>query len=112
MNNFQFICVLNSLQKTIWFNIGSVDSLERNLENAQLDMNIDPSNYVNVIYKNQFEPENLSGLIPTLIIVGAFLFMMRKSASMMGGKGGGLFGRVMQSTAKLINPSEIQVRFK
>lgn len=100
------------LQKTIWFNIGSVDSLERNLENVQLDLNIDPNNHVNVIYRNQFEVENLAGFIPTLLIIGTFIYMMRKSASMMGGKGGGLFGGVMQSTAKLINPSEIQVRFK
>lgn len=57
-------------QKTTWFNIGSVDSLERNLENVQLDLNIDPSNHVNVIYRNQFEPESLSGLIPTLLIIG------------------------------------------
>jgi len=42
--------------------------------------------------------------------------MMRRSSEMMGGrggrKGGGLFGGVMQSTAKLINPNEIGVRFK
>ncbi|XP_031641173.1 AFG3-like protein spg-7 [Contarinia nasturtii] len=98
--------------KTCWFNIGSVDSLERNLENVQLDLNIDPNNYVNVLYKNQFEMESLSGLIPTLLIIGSFLYMMRKSSSLMGGKGGGLFGGVMQSTAKLVNPSEISVRFK
>lgn len=100
------------LQKTLWFNIGSVDSLERNLENVQLDHNIDPSNFVNVIYKNQLEPDSLSGFIPTLLIIGVFIYMMRKSASMMSGKGGGLFGGVMQSTAKLVNPSEIKVRFK
>lgn len=40
---------------------------------------------------------------------------MRRSASFMGGKGGkrgGLFGGVMESTAKLINSNEIGVRFK
>lgn len=41
---------------------------------------------------------------------------MRRSAEMMGGrpgrKGGGLFGGVMESTAKLINSSDIGVRFK
>lgn len=96
----------------MWFNIGSVDSLERNLENMQLDMNIDPSHHVNVIYKNQIEAENFSGMIPTLLIIAVFIYMMRKSASMLSGKGGGLFGGVNQSTAKLINPSEIRVRFK
>jgi len=29
-----------------------------------------------------------------------------------GRRGGGLFGGVMESTAKLINPSEIKVQFK
>lgn len=41
--------------------------------------------------------------------------MMRRSAEMMGGrgrKGGGIFGGVMESTAKLINSSDIGVRFK
>ena len=39
---------------------------------------------------------------------------MRKSAAAFGrgGKRGGLFGGVMDSTAKLINPSEIGVQFK
>lgn len=82
------------------------------MENTQLDLNIDPSQHVNVIYRNQFEAENLSGLIPTILIIGTFIYMMRKSASMISGKGGGLFGGVNQSTAKLINPSDIQVRFR
>lgn len=46
---------------------------------------------------------------------GFVIYMMRRSAEMMGGrgrKGGGLFGGVMESTAKLINSSDIGVRFK
>ena len=42
--------------------------------------------------------------------------MMRRSAEMMGGRGGrrggGLFGGVMESTAKFINSADIEVRFK
>lgn len=100
------------LQRTIWFNIGSVDSLERNLENAQLDMGIEPANFVSVYYKNEFEPEHLSGVVPTLLIIGFTVYMFRKGASSLGGKGGGGFFGVGQSTAKLVNPSEIDVRFK
>lgn len=99
----------------LWFNIGSVDSFERNLENAQTDLNIEPVNFIPVIYKTEIEAASLGGLLPTLLIIGFLIFMMRRSADMMGGgkgrKGGGLFGGVMQSTAKLINPSEIGVRF-
>lgn len=100
----------------LWFNIGSVDSFERNLENAQADQGIEPVNYVPVIYKTEVEASSLTGLLPTLLIIGFLVFMMRRSAEMMGGrggrKGGGLFGGVMQSTAKLINSNEIEVRFK
>lgn len=101
----------------LWFNIGSVDSFERNLENAQADLNIEPVNFIPVIYKTEIEAASLSGLIPTILIIGFLIYMMRKSAGMMGGgsggrKGGGLFGGVMQSTAKLINPNEIGVRFR
>ncbi|GAB0099842.1 AFG3-like protein 2 [Sergentomyia squamirostris] len=100
----------------LWFNIGSVDSFERNLEHAQDDMGVEPVNYVPVIYRSEIEAASLTGLLPTLLIIGFLLFMMRRSAQMMGGpggrKGGGLFGGVMQSTAKLINSNEIEVRFK
>ncbi|XP_059612543.1 AFG3-like protein 2 isoform X2 [Phlebotomus argentipes] len=100
----------------LWFNIGSVDSFERNLEHAQDDLGVEPVNYVPVIYRSELEAASLTGLLPTLLIIGFLLFMMRRSAQMMGGpggrKGGGLFGGVMQSTAKLINSNEIEVRFK
>ncbi|KAF5286736.1 hypothetical protein FQR65_LT12469 [Abscondita terminalis] len=100
----------------LWFNIGSVDSFERNLENAQMEMNIEPPNFVPVIYKTELEASSFSGILPTLLIIGFLIFMMRRSAEMMGGrkgrKGGGLFGGVMESTAKLINSNEIGVGFK
>ena len=35
------------------FNIGSVDSFERNLEIAQKDLGIDPVNYVPVTYVSE-----------------------------------------------------------
>ena len=39
-----------------WFTIGSVEALERNLESVQMDMDVEPSNYVPVIYKTETEP--------------------------------------------------------
>ncbi|XP_034656543.1 AFG3-like protein 2 isoform X1 [Drosophila subobscura] len=100
----------------LWFNIGSVDSFERNLETAQTEQGTESINFVPVIYRNEVEASSLTGLLPTLLIIGFLVYMMRKSADMMGGargrKGGGLFGGVMQSTAKLTNPTEIGVGFK
>ncbi len=132
---FYFLC-----QGTLWFNIGSVDSFERNLENVQMEMSIDAPNWVPVVYKTEIEPSNLSSFVPTILIIGEntiyihcrlffymsyslilhalgfLLYMMRRSAEMMGArsgrKGGGLFGGVMESTAKLINSSDIDVKFK
>jgi AFG3 family protein len=51
---------------------------------------------------------------------GFLIFMLKRSSEMMGGgaagrgkgRGGGLFGGVMESTAKLINPTDIKVQFK
>ncbi|CAH4034794.1 AFG3-like protein 2 [Pieris brassicae] len=101
--------------KVIWFAIGSVDSFERNLENAQGEMNVEPQNFLPVIYRTEVEASSLTGMLPTLLIIGFLIYMMRRSADMMGRggrKGGGLFGGVMESTAKLINPSDIGVKFQ
>ncbi|XP_049886016.1 AFG3-like protein 2 [Pectinophora gossypiella] len=100
--------------KVIWFAIGSVDSFERNLENAQIEMSVDPPNFVPVIYKTEVETASLTGMLPTLLIIGFLIYMMRRSADMMGRgrKGGGFFGGVMESTAKLINPTDIGVKFR
>lgn len=100
---------------SLWFNIGSADTFERNLENAQLEMNIEPQNHIPVVYKSEIEPSHVVGYLPTLALIGFLLYGLSRSAQMMGGKGGGkggLFGGVMQSTAKLINSKDIGVRFK
>lgn len=98
----------------LWFNIGSVDSFERNLENIQLEMNIEPANHVPVVYKTEFESKSILSFLPTLLLIGVPLYFMMRSSGMKGfmGKGpGGIFG-VGQSTAKLINPSDIGVSFR
>jgi len=101
---------------TLWFSIGSVDAFERNVDTAQLEAGIEPTNFVPVVYKNEFEASSITSFLPTLLIIGFLIYMMRRSSQMMGGaggkKGGGLFGGVMESTAKMVNPSEIGVQFK
>lgn len=93
-----------------------MDSFERNLENAQMDAGVEGSNFIPVIYKTEIEAASLTGILPTILIIGFLLYMMRRSAEMMGGarggKRGGIFGSVMESTAKLINSADIGIRFK
>lgn len=100
---------------TLWFSIGSVDAFERNVETAQLEAGIEPSNFIPVVYKNELEAATFTSFLPTLLIIGFLIFMMRRSAQMMGGsggrRGGGLFGGVMESTAKMVNPTDIGVKF-
>lgn len=106
----------SAAMKTLWFYIGSVELFERNMENAQAEMNVEPVNYCPVVYKQEIELTSILSLLPTILIIGSMVYMMRKGGSMMmgggGRRGGGLFGGVMESTAKLINPSEIGVKFR
>ena len=51
--------------------------------------------------------------LPTILIIGLILWSMRRASNVMGGsrKGGGIFG-MGESTAKLINPKDIAVKFR
>ena len=75
------------------------------------------------MYKTQLEMSNVISAIPTLLILGFLFWSFRRAGSMMGGigggapgkagkRGGGMFGGMSESTAKLIDASEINVAFK
>lgn len=51
-------CCYNKLffffsQSYVWFNIGSVDTFERNLEAAHYELGLEPSNRVAVVYRSK-----------------------------------------------------------
>lgn len=104
----------------LWFNIGSVESFERSLENAQVEMNIEPANFVTVVYKTETEMANMIySALNILLPLAVIIWLFRRSANMfqgMGGRGGsrggpgGIFG-FGQSTAKIIK-EDIGVKFK
>lgn len=110
----------NSEPYTLWFSIGSVDTFERNLENTQLDFQIEPANFIPVVYKQEMEASSIMGALPTLLLIG-FLFWSTRGMSRMirgggpGGRGGGgpggMFG-FSNSTAKMVNADDIKVTFK
>lgn len=97
----------------VWFNIGSVDTFERNLEAAHYELGLEPSNRVAVVYRSKSDGSFIKSIIPTLLLIGFLLFTLRR-ASMGGpgggGKGRGLFG-MSESPAKMMKDS-IDVKFK
>ena len=60
----------SSSEETLWFNIGSSDTFERNLENAQLEFNIEPQNHIPVVYKNEIEAGHIISALPTILTIG------------------------------------------
>jgi AFG3 family protein len=69
------------------FRIGSVDSFERQLEDAQIDLGIRPRDFVFV--RHTTETERFGGLVsilPTLFIIGIYIMIAR---TMFGGGGAG-----------------------
>jgi len=104
-----------------WFTIGSVETFERNLHNSQVELGIDTGRQVPVYFKSEMESSQIFSALPTLLLLGFLVWSSRRMGSMMGGMGGkggrggmggGMFGGMMQSTAKVVNPSEINVAFK
>ncbi|KAL3065389.1 hypothetical protein OYC64_015542 [Pagothenia borchgrevinki] len=96
----------------LWFNIGSVESFEHNLETAQQEMGFD-SQRVPVIYSSENDGTLLLNVLPTLLLVSLLVFAMRKGpmAGGRGGKGQGDPFSMSQSKAKIITDN-IKVRFK
>ncbi|XP_022062299.2 AFG3-like protein 1 [Acanthochromis polyacanthus] len=95
----------------VWFNIGSVDTFERNLETAHMDMGLEPSHRPAVIYSSESDGSFLMSMIPTLLLIGFLLFTLRRGP-IGGGAGGGRGPFSMsESTAKMMKDN-IEVKFK
>ncbi|XP_056097009.1 AFG3-like protein 1 [Rhinichthys klamathensis goyatoka] len=96
----------------VWFNIGSVDTFERNLEAAHYELGLEPSHRAAVIYTSESDGSFLMSFIPTLLLIGFLLFTLRRGP-MGGGMGGGRGGpfSMSESTAKMMKDS-IDIKFK
>uniref|UniRef100_A0A8C9WHS7 AFG3-like AAA ATPase 1 n=1 Tax=Scleropages formosus TaxID=113540 RepID=A0A8C9WHS7_SCLFO len=115
--NKQYVRVIllsgaNTSGSYVWFNIGSVDTFERNLEAAQQEMGMEPSHRVAVVYSTESDGSFLMSMIPTLLLIGFLLFTLRQGpmAGGRGGRGGGLFS-MSETTAKMMKDN-IDVKFK
>ncbi|XP_067404124.1 mitochondrial inner membrane m-AAA protease component AFG3L2 [Emydura macquarii macquarii] len=97
----------------VWFNIGSVDTFERNLETAQQELGVEVENRLPVVYSAESDGSFLLSMLPTVLIIGFLLYSLKRGAAGIGrtGRGmGGLFS-VGETTAKVLK-DEIDVKFK
>ncbi|XP_069778538.1 mitochondrial inner membrane m-AAA protease component AFG3L2 isoform X2 [Narcine bancroftii] len=97
----------------VWFNIGSVDTFERNLETAQQEQGIEGESRIPVVYSTESDGSFLLSMLPTILIIGFLLFALRRGSAGVGRSGrgmGGLFS-VGETTAKVLK-DEIDVKFK
>lgn len=116
--NKRYVKVIFNPDKTpmdgryVWFNIGSVDTFERNLDTAQNDLGIESEKRIPVVYSTESDGTFLLSMLPTALIIGLLLFMMRRGPT--GGRPGrgvgGLFS-VSETTAKVLK-EQIDVKFK
>ena len=98
-------------QQKLYFTIGSVESFERNLREAQDKYDIPPQLRVPVHYTTKGNIARvLINFLPTILFLGAIYWMTKKAASSMGGMGPMGFGK---STAKKFNQeTDIKIKFK
>uniref|UniRef100_A0A2C9KMH8 Peptidase M41 FtsH extracellular domain-containing protein n=1 Tax=Biomphalaria glabrata TaxID=6526 RepID=A0A2C9KMH8_BIOGL len=101
---------------TIWFTIGSVETFERNLEKAQIEMNLDPSNFITVVYKKERDWGSIllnamGWILPLAVMIWLFRRgPLGKPGGGRGGSSGGMFG-FSQTTAKVLE-KDIGVKFR
>lgn len=97
---------------TYYFSIGSVEAFERKLDEAQAELGIPTNQRIPVSYHDEISlVSTVLSFAPTLLLIGAIVYMSRRAAGGAGG-GGGIFG-VGKSKAKMINAeTDIKTKFK
>ncbi|XP_061449626.1 AFG3-like protein 1 isoform X2 [Rhineura floridana] len=99
-------------ERYVWFNIGSVDSFEQNLERAQLELGIGSAHQVSVVYGTESNGSFLLTMAPSLLLMGFLLFTLRRRPMGSGHsrRRGGIFS-IAKTTAKVLE-GNIEVQFK
>ncbi|KAK6145303.1 hypothetical protein DH2020_022123 [Rehmannia glutinosa] len=110
---------VKSSQYKYYFNIGSVESFEEKLDEAQEALGIDPHDYVPVTYVSEMAWfQELMRFAPTLLLLGSLLYMGRRMQGGLGvggtgGKGArGIFNIGKAHITKLDKNAKNKVYFK
>jgi hypothetical protein len=62
-----------------YFTVGSIDSFERRLEQAQYDLGLDQKDFVPVLYANETSwGGEVLKFAPTILIIAVWLYVMRQ----------------------------------
>lgn len=86
-----------------YFNIGSIDSFERKLEDAQDALSVDPREYIPVTYVSEMSwQQELLRLAPTILLIAGYIYFSRRMQGGfgMGGGSGGMGGRGIFNVGK------------
>ncbi|KAK4419056.1 ATP-dependent zinc metalloprotease FTSH 8, mitochondrial [Sesamum alatum] len=100
-----------------YFNIGSIETFEEQLEEAQEALGIDPHDHVPVTYVTEMNWfQEFLKIGPTLLLLGTVIYMGRRSGLGIGGPGGkggrGIFSIGKAQITKLDKNSKNKVYFK
>ncbi|KAL5343355.1 peptidase family M41-domain-containing protein [Aspergillus crustosus] len=94
-----------------YFSIGSVDSFERRLDNAQDELGIPSSERIPVSYVDEISwGATLLTFGPTLLMVGTFVWLSRR-ASRGGGGNSGIFGIGKSRARRFNHESDVKIKF-
>ncbi|XP_067928332.1 mitochondrial inner membrane m-AAA protease component AFG3L2-like isoform X2 [Watersipora subatra] len=103
-------------ESTPYFYIGSPSGFEKKLDEAMEDLHFPADKYINIIYRERWQWNDLANYLPTLIVTGIILYGFFKSRQAVkgggSGPGGGFFGGVTQSKANIVNKELITTKFK
>jgi len=95
-----------------YFSIGSVEAFERRLDEAQNELDIPSNERIPVAYVKEVNWTNAAlNFAPTLLLLGALIWLSRRAAGGGGGGQSGIFG-IGKSRAKRFNhETEVKTKF-
>ncbi|KAF2162231.1 hypothetical protein M409DRAFT_69164 [Zasmidium cellare ATCC 36951] len=95
-----------------YFSIGSVEAFERRVDEAQNELGIPNSERIPISYHSEGSWFNtVLAFGPTLLFIGAIMFISRRAASGAGGGQGGIFGMGRSRAKKFNHETDIKVKF-